>query len=81
MFEIRRRKYVLSIKKILKKEGIEVNSELDTLTVNKVAKNVATTLCATFPTLNLNQNERFMRISRLKMYFAKLPNGISAKYF
>ena len=71
----------MSIKKILKKEGIEVNSELDTLTVNKVAKNVATALCSTFPTLNLNQNELFIRISRLKMYFAKLPNGISAKYF
>ena len=71
----------MSIKRVLKKEGIEVNGELDTLTVNMVAKNVANALCATFPTLNLNQNELFMRISRLKMYFAKLPNGISAKYF
>ena len=71
----------MSIKKILEKEGIEVKSELDTLTVNMVAKNVANALFATFPTLGLNQNDLFMRVSRLKMYYAKLPNDISAKYF
>lgn len=71
----------MSIKRILKKEGIEIVRELDTLTVNALAKNIANTLASHFPTLNLNSNALFIYISRLNMYFAKLPNGISAKYF
>lgn len=71
----------MSIKKILKKEGIEIIESLDTLTVNNLAKKIANTLTDTFPNLNLNANELFMKISRLNMYLAKLPNGISAKYF
>ncbi len=71
----------MSIKKILKKEGIEVIKPLDTLTINTLAKNIANCLSNSFPALNLNVNDLFRRISRLNMYFAKLPNGISAKYF
>jgi len=71
----------LSIKRILKKEGIEIVRELDTLTVNILARNIANILASSFPTLNLNSNTLFIQISRLNMYFAKLPNGISAKYF
>lgn len=76
-----RRKYVLSIKKILKKEGIEIVKELDTLTLNTLAKKIANILSSSFPALNLNPNELFIKICRLNMYFAHLPNGISAKYF
>lgn len=64
----------MSIKNILKKEGIEIVSKLDTLTQNALAKNIANILSSSFPSLNLNANELFISISRLNMYFAKLPN-------
>ena len=71
----------MSIEKVLKKEGIEIISKLDTLAQNTLAKNIANSLSVNFPGLSLNANKLFMKISRLNMYFAKLPNGISAKYF
>lgn len=71
----------MSIKRDLKKEGIEIISEVDTLTQNTLSKKIADTISQTFPELELNSNGLFINISRLKMYFAKLPKGISAKYF
>lgn len=71
----------MSIEKILKKEGIRIVRELDTLTQNTLAKNIAEALSLRFPALNLDAKELFIKISRLNMYFADLPNGISAKYF
>lgn len=71
----------MSIKSILKKEGIDIVKRLDTLTLNTIAKNIANTLSSSFPALNLDAKELFIKISRLNMYFAHLPNGISAKYF
>ncbi len=71
----------MSIKRDLKKEGIEVIEQLDRLTINSLSKNVADKIAKAFPHLNLNSNNLFMSISRLNMYYAKLPNGISAKYF
>ena len=71
----------MSIKRDLKKEGIEIIGKLDTLTINAISKNVAHKLSKTFPELKLNTNELFRKISRLEMYFAKLPKDISAKYF
>ena len=71
----------MSIEKVLKKEGIEIVNPLDTLTINSLAKNIANLLSSSFPSLNLNANDLFINISRLNMYYAKLPNGISAKYF
>lgn len=64
----------MSIKRILKKEGIEIVKSLDTLTVNSLAKKIANILSSSFPNLNLNANELFIKISRLNMYFAKLPS-------
>lgn len=64
----------MSIDKTLKKEGIEIIKSLDTLTINNLAKNIANALSNRFTNLNLNQNELFIKISRLNMYFAKLPN-------
>ena len=72
---------VLGINKVLKKEGIEIVSKLDTLTVNKLATNIASVLASSFPELELDYKVLFIHISRLNMYFAKLPSGISAKYF
>lgn len=71
----------MGINRDLKREGIEVISVIDTLTVNTLSKKIANTLCKTFPELNLDTNQLFMRIAKLNMCFAKLPQGISAKYF
>ena len=72
----------MSIETDLKKEGIEVIKALDTLSVITIAKNVATKLVMAFPEQNLNCNDLFIKLSRLNMYVAKMPNGsASAKYY
>ncbi len=72
----------MSIKSDLKKEGINVTSELDTLKVNSIAKNIAQTLVTAFPEHNFKLGELFIRISRIHMYMAKVPKGYSeANYF
>lgn len=63
----------MSIEAELKKDGIEVIEKLDTLTINSIAKNVSTKICSTFPYFGLNQNELFIKLSRLDMYKAKVP--------
>ncbi len=72
----------MSIHSKLKKEGIQVINQLDTLKVNTIAINVANKLCLAFPEHNLNKSELFESISRLNMYVAKMPKDSSgAKYF
>lgn len=72
----------MSINSELKKEGIEVIKPLDTLSVISIAKNVATKLVVAFPEQNLNCNDLFIKLSRLNMYVAKMPAGMScAKYY
>ena len=72
----------MSIESDLRKDGIEVLKKLDTLKVNSIARNVSIKLCETFPNFNLNQNELFIKLSRLNMYIAKMPEGMSeANYF
>jgi len=71
----------MGIKRDLKREGIEIIEQIDTLTINSLARSIADTISRTFPELNLDTKQLFMRISRLNMYFANLPTGISAKYF
>ena len=72
----------MSIETELKKDGIEVIEKLDTLKINSIAMNVSLKLCATFPEYNLNQNELFIKLSRLNMYKAKMPEGMAeANYF
>ena len=72
----------MSIETDLKKDGIEVTKKLDTLQINSIANNIALKLCETFPEYNLNQNELFIRLSRLGMYRAKMPEGMAeANYF
>lgn len=66
----------------LKKEGIKIIEELDTLKVNTIAVNVASRLCLAFPEHNLNKSELFESLSRIKMYIAIMPKDSSgAKYF
>ena len=72
----------MSIKSDLKKDGIEVISKLDTLKINSIAKNIASKLCETFPSYGLNENELFIKLSRLNMYTAKMPEGMAeANYY
>ncbi len=72
----------MNVESDLKKDGIEILSKLDTLKVNSIARNVSIKLCKTFPNFNLNQNELFMKLSRLDMYIAKMPKGMAeASYF
>lgn len=72
----------MSIKSDLKKEGIEVTQKLDTLKINSLARNISIKICETFPHFNLDQNELFIKLSRLNMYKAKMPEGMAeANYF
>ncbi len=72
----------MSVESDLRKDGIEVTEKLDTLKINSIARNVSKKLCDTFPEFNLNQNELFIKLSRLNMYKAKMPEGMAeANYF
>ena len=66
----------------LKKEGIEIVEQLDTLKVNTISISIASKLCLAFPEHNLNKSELFTSLSRINMYVAKMPEDSSgAKYF
>ncbi len=69
----------MSIEADLKKDGIEVIQALDTLKINSIARNVSQKICETFPEYGFNPNELFIKLSRLNMYIAKMPerNGRS----
>ena len=72
----------MSIKSDLKKEGIEVTYELDTLSINSIAKNISRRIIESFPEFKIPENELFIKLSKLKMYKAKMPEGMAeANYF
>lgn len=72
----------MSIENELKKNGIEVIYGLDTLKKNSIAQKIAKKLCDTFPEHNLNYNKLFIKLSRLNMYVARMPAGMSeATYY
>ena len=72
----------MSIESDLKKDGIEVIQKLDTLKINSMAMNISIKICENFPQFGLNQNELFIKLSRLDMYKAKMPEGMAeANYF
>lgn len=72
----------MSIKSDLKKDGIEVIEKLDTLKTNSIARNISTKICDTFPEFKLDKNNLFMRLSRIDMYKANMPEGMAeANYF
>lgn len=71
----------MSIKSMLKREGIEEAQLLDTLTINKIATRISKKLSKAFPEHELTESNLFIELSRLKMYTAKMPNDLSgAKY-
>ena len=55
----------MSIESNLKKDGIEVIEQVDTLMVNKIAMNISKKICNTFPEYGFNQNDLFIKLSRL----------------
>ena len=72
----------MSIESDLRKDGIRVVDILDTMSVNRIAHNIATKLCSTFPELCFNENDLFIKLSRLNMYRATMPEGMAeANYF
>lgn len=72
----------MSAESDLKKDGIEVISKLDTLKVNSIAMNISSKICEAFPHFGYNQNELFIKLSRLNMYIANMPEGMAeANYF
>ena len=72
----------MRIDSVLKKEGIEDIRPLDALSINKIASSIAKKLSNSFSEHNLDESDLFISISRLKMYYAKMPQDLSgAKYF
>jgi hypothetical protein len=71
----------MSIKSEIKKEGIEIITPLDSLTINSISTSIAKLLRSAFPEKDLDERDLFSRISNLRMYIAKLPAGCSAKYY
>lgn len=72
----------MSIESDLRKDGIRVVDILDTMSVNRIAHNIATKLCNTFPELCFNEGDLFTKLSRLSMYRATMPEGMAeANYF
>lgn len=72
----------MSVNSELKKAGIEVIEELNLMKINSIAENISTSICETFPDYGFNQNELFIKLCRLNMYRAKMPDGIAeANYF
>ena len=72
----------MNIEKELKKNGITVIDKLDTLSINTLAKNIAQKLCRAFPNQRFIAQKLFIAISRIPMYYAEMPEGLSeANYF
>ena len=72
----------MSIESDLRKDGIRVVDILDTMSVNRIAHNIAAKLCDTFPELCFNESDLFAKLSRLGMYRATMPEGMAeANYF
>ena len=72
----------MSIESDLRKDGIRVVDILDTMSVNRIAHNIAAKLCNTFPELCFNESDLFTKLSRLGMYRATMPEGMAeANYF
>ena len=72
----------MSIESDLRKDGIRVVDILDTMSVNRIAHNIAAKLCDTFPELCFNETDLFTKLSRLNMYRATMPEGMAeANYF
>lgn len=72
----------MSIENDLKKDGITVIEPLDTLSVTLIAKFIAEKFVSSFPFLGFRYHDLFIKVSRLSMYIADIPEGMAeANYF
>jgi len=72
----------MSIETDLKKDGITDIKPLDSLSITLIAKFVAEKYISYFPFCHMKYNDLFSKVSRLKMYTANIPSGLSeANYF
>ena len=72
----------MNINSILRKEGIELKSQLYKSQVNRIATIISEKICDTFPEHNLNYDDIFSMLSTLDMFIAKMPaDSTAAKYF
>lgn len=72
----------MDIEKDLKKDGITVVKQLDTLSVTLIAKYVAEKLISALPFYGLNYHSLFIRISNIPMFIADIPSSMGeASYF
>jgi len=72
----------MKIDSVLKKEGVNVISQLDTLQVNSIAKSISSKLCLAFPEHNLNRSDIFSSLCRLNMFIADMGSDLAyAKYY
>ena len=72
----------MSIESDLKKDGITVISQLDTPAVNTIARNIAKKIVIAFPELNFDETNLFIKLDRINMYMASIPDGMAeANYF
>ena len=79
---LERKCLLMSIESDLKKDGITVIEPLDITTVNVIAKNVSKKIVAAFSNLGFNFDTLYERFSKLPMYIADMPEGMSeASYF
>lgn len=68
--------------KELKKDGIVVLEPLDDSSVIYIAQNVSKKIYATFPNFEFTYNYLFDTLSKVKLYIADIPEGLSeASYF
>lgn len=66
-----------NIENDLKKDGILIVKPLDALTINLIAKFVSEKLTTTLVFYGLKKDDLFMKISKVPMYIAKIPEGMS----
>lgn len=72
----------MNIENELKKDGITVIKKIDALSVTLIAKFVAEKFVSFFPFSHLNYHDLFVKVARLNMYVADIPDGLAqAKYF
>lgn len=72
----------MNVENELKKDGITIIKPLDILSITLIAKFVAEKFISFFPFSRFHYHDLFVRISRLDMYIADMPEGLSeANYF
>ena len=72
----------MSIESDLKKDGITVIETLDYSSAISITKNVSNKIYSIFPDFGFTAEDLFNRFSKVKMYIANIPAGMSeASYF